>query len=223
MHLSKRKRPLRLVIDSHIIVLPCAAGASGNAGEEWCQSLAGNQTVRIASWRFRSRRCPTMQALAADERAKPQRPPQRQLLFNWPHLDVQAQAVDDDGLPLAWRAGPAPPLFLAQACTCTSQVKSRRNTPSCCARLTPSPLKNCAPLSPPQCQKLLRPHQPGPHHLPAAPIRRRHRRRPHCGYVAALRAVLASDFMTADGAELPYALLKNRAAHHPRSARPSGA
>ncbi|WP_439650751.1 hypothetical protein [Ottowia massiliensis] len=41
--------------------------------------------------------------------------------------------------------------------------------------------------------------------------------------MAALRAVLASDFMTADGAELPYALLKNRAAHHPRNARPSGA
>ena len=44
-----------------------------------------------------------------------------------------------------------------------------------------------------------------------------------CGYVTALRAVLASDFMTVDGAELPYALLKKRAAHPPRSARPSGA
>ena len=30
--------------------------------------------------------------------------------------------------------------------------------------------------------------------------------------MAALRAVLASDFMTAAGAELPYALLKKRAA-----------
>lgn len=33
-----------------------------------------------------------------------------------------------------------------------------------------------------------------------------------CGCGAALRAVPASDFMTAAGAELPYALLKKRAA-----------
>ena len=132
---------------------------------------------------------------------------------------MQAQAVGDGTASLARSATPSP----AQALTCASLMKLKRNTPPCCARLTPSPLKSCAP--------------PSPHSgksgygltsnaltafLPLQPVGVIGDSRT-CGYVAALRAVLASDFMTADEAELPYALLKKRAAHHPRSARPSGA
>ena len=74
--------------------------------------------------------------------------------------------------------GPAPRHGLLPPCTCSSRAKSKRNTPPCCARLTPSPLKSCALPSPPQRQKLLRPRQQCPHRLPAAPIRLRHGRWP---------------------------------------------
>jgi GMP synthase (glutamine-hydrolysing) len=61
---------------------------------------------------------------------------------------------------------------------------------------------------PRQRQELVRPHQPGLRRVPAGQERGRDGRRPHLRLRGGLRAVQTSDFMTADWAELPYALLK---------------
>jgi GMP synthase (glutamine-hydrolysing) len=60
----------------------------------------------------------------------------------------------------------------------------------------------------PHRQELVRPDQPGLHRVPAGQERGRDGRWPHLRLRGGLRAVQTSDFMTADWAELPYALLK---------------
>ena len=78
----------------------------GAAGGVNVSQVIKQDVLRLGAF---GRRGGAVQVLAAGERTKPQRPQQGQLLFNWLHSDVQAQAVGMG--PLAWRAGPVPPLF----------------------------------------------------------------------------------------------------------------